>query len=312
MPSRRVAVLVPCRNEAATVARVVADFRSALPNCTVYVYDNGSTDGTGELARSAGATVRREERPGKGVVVRRMFGEVDADVYLLVDGDATYDAKSAPKLVAALIDGELDMVTAVRDDGRRQGAYRRGHRAGNHIFNALLGAMFGARPADMLSGYRVLSRRFVKSYPATSRGFEVETELTVHALEQRVPTGEIATPYFPRPEGSNSKLSMWHDGTRILWKAAMLFRDEKPLVFFSGFACIFGVIGLLLGGGVVVQYMETRLVPRLPTAILATGLMLLAFLALGCGLILNHVVRGRREAKRLAYLAIGASRAIDP
>ena len=309
---RRVAVLVPCRNEAATVARVVGDFAAALPGCTVYVYDNGSSDDTGAIARAAGATVRREERKGKGVVVRRMFGEIDADIYLLVDGDATYDAQSAPKLVAALVDGDLDMVTAVRDDGQQHDAYRRGHRAGNRVFNAVLGAMFGAHPADMLSGYRALSRRFVKSYPATSRGFEVETELTVHALEQRVPTAEIATRYFPRPEGSTSKLSMWRDGTRILWKAAMLFRDEKPLVFFSGFACMFGVIGLLLGGGVIIEYMDTRLVPRLPTAILATGLMLLAFLALGCGLILNHVVRGRREAKRLAYLAIGASRAVDP
>jgi len=301
-----IAVLIPCRNEAATVARVVADFRAALPQCRVYVYDNGSSDGTSEIALGAGAIVRRETRPGKGVVVRRMFAEVDADIYVLVDGDATYDASRAPDLVAALVADDLDMVTGVRDDGGQVAAYRRGHRLGNRAFNNLLGILFGVRPSDMLSGYRVFSRRFVKSFPGTARGFEIEPELTVHALEQRLPTGEIRTAYVGRPGGSTSKLSTWRDGLRILWKTAMLFRDERPLMLFGAFAGMFAAAGLILGGGVVVEYMETRLVPRLPTAILATGLMLLAFLSLGCGLILNHVVRGRREAKRLAYLAIGA------
>lgn len=303
--SRSIAVIVPCRNEAPTVARVVADFRSALPGCRVYVYDNGSNDGTSAIAQDAGAIVRREPTPGKGVVVRRMFAEVDADIYVLVDGDATYDASRAPDLVAALVADDLDMVTAVREaDGLA--AYRRGHRLGNRVFNNLLGMLFGVRPADMLSGYRVFSRRFVKSFPGTSRGFEIETELTVHALEQRLPTGEVRTAYVERPGGSTSKLSTWRDGMRILWKTATLFRDERPLVLFGALAGLFGAAGIILGGGVVVEYMETHLVPRLPTAILATGLMLLAFLALGCGLILNHVVRGRREAKRLAYLAMGA------
>jgi Glycosyl transferase family 2 len=302
---RSIAVLVPCRNEASTVARVVADFHAALPQCRVYVYDNGSSDDTSEIALRAGAIVRHESRPGKGGVVRRMFAEVDADIYVLVDGDATYDASRAPDLVAALVADNLDMITAVRDDDGHAAAYRRGHRLGNRVFNNLLGMLFGSRPADMFSGYRVFSRRFVKSFPGTSRGFELETELTVHALEQRLPTGEIRTAYVERPGGSTSKLSTWRDGLRILWKTAMLFRDERPLVFFGAFAGLFAAAGLLLGGGVVVEYMETRLVPRLPTAILATGLMLLAFLALGCGLILNHVVRGRREVKRLAYLAIG-------
>src|SRR5262245_15894324 len=202
MPSRSVAVLVPCRNEAPTVARVVADFRAALPQCRVYVYDNGSTDATADSARRAGALVRHEPRPGKGGVVRRMFAEVDADIYVLVDGDATYDASRAPDLVAALVAGDLDMVTAVRDDAGQTSAYRRGHRLGNRAFNALLGVLFGARPADMLSGYRAFSRRFVKSFPGTSRGFEIEAELTVHALEQRLPTAEIGTAYVERPHGS--------------------------------------------------------------------------------------------------------------
>jgi glycosyltransferase involved in cell wall biosynthesis len=303
----RVAVLVPCRNEAATVAKVVSDFRDALPHCTVYVYDNASSDGTGELARRAGAVVRTEHRPGKGGVVRRMLGEIDADVYVIVDGDATYDAPSAPRMIDELTSNDLDMVTAVRDEQGDGAAYRRGHRFGNRALNALLGALFGARPSDMLSGYRVLSRRFAKSFPAASRGFEIETELTVHALEQRVPTGEVRTPYFERPAGSQSKLSTYRDGMRILWMTAMLYRDERPLSFFGTFALVFAVIGLILGGSVVIEYMETRLVPRFPTAILATGLMLLSFLALACGLILHNVARGQREMKRLAYLAAGAS-----
>ena len=300
---RRIAVLVPCRNEVATVAGVVAGFRAALPACDVYVYDNGSTDGTGAAALRAGAIVRTEPRAGKGGVVRRMLGEIDADIYVMVDGDGTYDAASAPRMVEALVANDLDMVTAVRDEEHGANAYRRGHRLGNRAFNALLGVLFGARPADMLSGYRVLSRRFAKSFPAISRGFEIETELTVHALEQRLPTAEVRTPYFERPAGSTSKLSTYADGARILWMTATLFRDERPLAFFGGIAIVVGTLGLLLGGSVVVEYMHTRLVPRFPTAILATGLMLLAFLALGVGLILNNVARGRRETKRLAYLA---------
>jgi glycosyltransferase involved in cell wall biosynthesis len=303
-----VAVLIPCRNEVATVARVVADFRAAVPACEIYVYDNGSMDDTASAARAAGAIVRNESRPGKGGVIRRMLGEIDADAYVIVDGDATYDARSAPRMIDELVANDLDMVTAVRDERGEGAAYRRGHRLGNRAFNALLGVLFGSRPGDMLSGYRVLSRRFAKSFPANSRGFEIETELTVHALEQRLPVAEMKTPYFERPAGSSSKLSTWGDGARILWMTAMLFRDEKPLAFFGAIALVIAGVGLLLGGSVVIEYMETHLVPRLPTAILATGLMLLAFLSLGCGLILNNVARGRREMKRLAYLATTAHR----
>jgi glycosyltransferase involved in cell wall biosynthesis len=299
---------VPCYNEAATVARVVADFRAALPGATVYVYDNRSTDGTGDIARAAGAVVRREPRPGKGVVVRRMFAEVDADIYVMTDGDATYDASRAPEMVAVLIRDDLDVVTGIRDDEERAAAYRRGHRLGNRAFNALLGTLFGERPADMLSGYRVLSRRFVKSFPMEARGFEIETELTVHALELRVPAADIRTRYFERPEGSSSKLSTYRDGMRILATMARLFRDVKPLPFFAGLAVLFAAPGFALGAGVIVEFMETGLVPRLPTAVLATGLMLMASLSMACGMILDSVARGRREAKRLAYLAAGASR----
>ena len=304
---RRIAVLIPCRNEAATVARVVHDFRAALPGCAVYVYDNGSTDETGELARAAGAVVRFEPHPGKGGVVRRMFAEIDADVYLLVDGDATYDAMAAPDLVRTLVDGDLDMVTAVRDQEGRGAAYPPGHHFGNRAFSALLGGLFGTRPTDLFSGYRAFSRRFVKSFPATSRGFEIETELTIHALEQRISLAERSTRYFERPRGSVSKLATYRDGMRILGKTIMLFKDVKPATFFGGFAVLFGVAGLLLGIGVIMEFMETRYVTRLPTAVLATGLVLLAFLALTCGLILDSVTRGRRESKRMAYLAAGSA-----
>lgn len=308
MSHSQIAVLVPCFNEARTVDRVVATFRTALPGCMVYVYDNRSTDGTGDIARAAGAVVRFEARPGKGGVVRRMFAEIDADIYVMADGDATYDASRVSEMVAVLVANDLDLVTGVRDDEGRDAAYRRGHRLGNRAFNALLGMLFGERPSDMLSGYRVLSRRFVKSFPMEARGFEVETELTVHALELRVPTAEIHTRYFERPEGSSSKLSTYRDGFRILATMARLFRDVKPLPFFSAFAALFAVLGLALGSGVVVEYMETGLVPRLPTAVLATGLMLLASLSFACGMILDSVARGRREAKRMAYLAAGGAR----
>jgi len=303
----RVAVLVPCYNEALTVAKVVRDFKAALPGCVVYVYDNRSSDGTGDIARAAGAAVRREERPGKGGVMRRMFAEIDADIYVVTDGDATYDATAAPSMVERLMRDDLDVVTGVRDHGERDAAYRRGHQLGNRAFNALLGMLFGERPADMFSGYRAMSRRFVKSFPAEARGFEIETELTVHALELRVPTAEMVTSYFERPAGSTSKLSTYRDGLRILYTMARMFRDVRPLPFFFGFAILFAVVGLWLGAEVVAEFIETRLVSRLPTAVLATGLMLLASLSVACGMILDSVARGRREAKRLAYLAAGAS-----
>jgi glycosyltransferase involved in cell wall biosynthesis len=300
----RIAVLVPCYNEALTVAKVIDDFRAALPGCVVYVYDNRSTDGTGDIARNAGAIVRREERPGKGGVMRRMFAEIDADIYVVTDGDATYDATRAPEMVERLTRDGLDVVTGVRDHGDRDAAYRHGHQFGNRAFNRLLGVLFGERPADMFSGYRALSRRFVKSFPTEARGFEIETELTVHALELRVPTAEVITSYFERPQGSQSKLSTYKDGLRILYTMARLFRDVRPLPFFFAIAALFAAIGLVLGAEVIAEFLETRLVPRLPTAVLATGLMLLASLSIACGLILDSVARGRREAKRLAYLAL--------
>src|SRR4029453_17595092 len=306
--ARRIAVLVPCFNEALTVAKVIAEFRAALPACVVYVYDNRSTDGTGDIARAAGAVVRREERPGKGGVMRRMFAEIDADVYIVRGGDAPYDATRAPEMVERLTRDDLDMVTGVRDHEDRDTAYRRGHRFGNQAFNVLLGLLFGERPADMFSGYRVMSRRFVKSFPAEAHGFEIETELTVHALELRVPTAEVVTRYFERPEGSGSKLSTYRDGLRILYTMARLFRDVRPLPFFGMCALLFAVAGLALGSEVVIEYLETGLVPRLPTAVLATGLLSPVFFSILCGMILDSVARGRREAKRIAYLAAGAIR----
>jgi glycosyltransferase involved in cell wall biosynthesis len=300
----RIAVLVPCRNEAVAVGQVVADARRALPDAGIYVYDNASTDDTAAIARKAGAVVRHEPIPGKGAVVRRMFADVDADVYVMLDGDATYDASRAPELVAMLVERGLDMATAVRRHGDGA-AYRRGHAMGNRAFNAVLGALFGQRPSDMLSGYRALSRRFVKSFPAESQGFEIETEITVHALAMRVPTGELDTRYVARPEGSQSKLSTWRDGMAILRFMLHLFRDVKPLVFFVALAAMLAVAGLAFGYGVVREFMQTGLVPKLPSAVLATGLMVLSALSLAAGLILDSVARGRREAKRLAYLAAG-------
>jgi glycosyltransferase involved in cell wall biosynthesis len=298
----KVAVLLPCLDEEAAIGQVVRDFRAALPGASVYVYDNGSTDRTVEVAREAGAIVRREPLKGKGNVVRRMFADVEADVYVLVDGDDTYDASAAPALVRALVEGNLDMVNGAREGGG-EAAYRAGHRLGNVVLTRLVAATFGNRIRDMLSGYRVFSRRYVKSFPALSSGFEIETELTVHALELRVPTAEVVTSYFERPEGSTSKLSTYRDGARILYTMARLFRDVRPLPFFFGFAALFAAVGLALGAEVVAEYLKTGLVPRLPTAVLATGLMLLASLSVVCGMILDSVARGRREAKRLAYLA---------
>ena len=303
MSQPRVAVLIPCYNEAVAIGRVVADFRAALPEAVVYAYDNNSTDGTPAVAQAAGALVGREMLQGKGHVVRRMFADVDADIYVLVDGDGTYAAGSAPEMVAMLATGQLDMVTAVRVTGEA-GAYRRGHVFGNIVLTGLVARLFGARVSDMLSGYRVFSRRFVKSFPALSGGFETETELTVHALQMAMPLGEIAAPYRERPAGSASKLRTIQDGLRILRLILMLVKDERPLPLFSLAALVLFLAGAVLGAGVVLEFWRTGLVPRLPTAIVAAALVALSFLSLACGLILDSVARGRRETKRLAYLSI--------
>jgi glycosyltransferase involved in cell wall biosynthesis len=300
--TRRVAVLVPCYNEEAAIAQVVEQFRAAIPGAVVHVYDNNSKDRTREVARAAGAIVGNEARQGKGHVVRRMFADVEADIYLLVDGDATYDAPSAPKMIEKLIDENLDMVVGCRVEMGHE-SYRRGHRFGNRLFTGFVAHVFGRSFHDILSGYRVFSRRFVKSFPALSTGFEIETELTVHALELGMPVGEVQTPYFARPEGSESKLNTWRDGFRILWTIFNLYRGERPLQFFGLLACIFALLSVLLATPVVVTYLEQGTVPRLPTAILAMGMMMLAFLSLASGLILDTVTRGRRELKRLAYLS---------
>ncbi len=298
-----VAVLIPCYNEAHAIAKVVADFRAALPEATVYVYDNNSTDGTSEAAQAAGAVVRREVRQGKGYVVRRMFNDVEADVYALVDGDATYDAPSAPAMIAKLVDEQLDMVVATRVESEGL-AYRRGHRIGNRLLTGFVAHIFGHSFTDMLSGYRIFSRRFVKSFPILSGGFEIETELTVHALELELPVGEMATPYYARPSGSASKLSTWSDGFRILWMTLKLYRAERPLPFFGSIGVALALTSIGLAIPILVTYVEEGLVPRLPTALLSTGLMLLAFLSLAVGLILDTVTRGRREIKLIAYLAL--------
>ena len=301
----QVAVLVPCYNEEHAVAKVVADFRAALPSAVVYVYDNNSTDNTVAVALAAGAVVRRETYQGKGHVVRRMFNDVEADVYVLVDGDATYDAASAPAMVDKLIGERLDMVVGARVD-RDQAAYRRGHRAGNRILTGFVAHMFGRSFTDILSGYRVFSRRFVKSFPILSGGFEIETELTVHALELELPAGEIATPYYSRLVGSSSKLSTWSDGYRILWTVLKLYRAERPLSLFGAFGVALAIAAIGLAIPIFITYIQEGLVPRLPTAVLSTGLMLLAFLSIAVGLILDTVTRGRRELKLLAYLALRA------
>jgi glycosyltransferase involved in cell wall biosynthesis len=301
----QVAVLVPCYNEEHAVAKVVADFHAALPEAAIYVYDNNSTDNTVAAARAAGAVVRRETYQGKGHVVRRMFNDIEADVYVLVDGDATYDAASAPGMVDKLVEERLDMVVAARID-REQAAYRRGHRTGNRVLTGFVAHMFGRSFTDILSGYRVFSRRFVKSFPILSGGFEIETELTIHALELELPVGEIATPYYSRQRGSSSKLSTWSDGYRILWTVLKLYRAERPLSLFGAFGLALAIISVGLAVPIFITYVQEGLVPRLPTAVLSTGLMLLAFLSIAVGLILDTVTRGRREFKLIAYLALRA------
>jgi len=298
----RIAVLVPCYNEENSIAKVIADFRAALPQASVYVYDNNSTDNTVEVAAQAGAVVRRESHQGKGHVVRRMFTDVEADIYVLVDGDATYDAASVHGLIRRLLDDRLDMVVAVRVDGA-QTAYRPGHRTGNWLMTSFVTLVFGRAFSDILSGYRVFSRRYVKSFPVLSGGFEIETELTVHALELDLPVAEMETPYYSRLAGSASKLNTWRDGFRILWTIVRLYRSERPFQFFSAIAAILAAVAIILAIPVIATFMREGLVPRLPTAVLATGLMLAAALSFMSGLILDTVTRGRRELKLLAYLS---------
>ena len=301
----QIAVLLPCYNEAAAIAEVVKAFRTALPGAVVYVYDNNSTDRTIDIAQAAGAVVRRETHQGKGYVVRRMFADVDADIYVLADGDATYDAPSARAMIERLIAERLDMVVGARVD-LEQGAYRRGHRTGNRVLSGFVTYIFGQSFSDMLSGYRVFSRRFVKSFPVLSGGFEIETELTIHALELELPVAEIDTPYYARPEGSASKLNTWSDGFRILWSILQIYRSERPLPFFTAIAIALAAIAIGLAIPIFITFLQQGNVPRFPTAILATGLMLAALLSFASGLVLDTVSRGRREMKLLAYLRYNA------
>jgi len=301
----RIAVLLPCYNEEAAIAQTVAAFRSALPAAVIYVYDNNSSDRTREVAAQAGAIVRFERMQGKGHVVRRMFADVEADVYVMADGDSTYDASVASELVAKLVDEKLDMVVGARKDQVEE-AYRRGHRLGNRLFNGLLSQLFGRTFSDIFSGYRIFSRRFAKSFPALSRGFETETEISVHALELAMPVAEVVTVYGARPEGSQSKLNTYRDGWRILKTILHLVRIERPVLFYGGFGMFLAALAIALSIPLVITWIETGLVPRVPTAILATGLMIVAFMSFMCGLILDTVVRGRREVRRLFYLRFPA------
>ncbi len=302
----RIAVLIPCYNEEVAIPRVVAAFRTALPQATIYVYDNNSKDGTVAAARAAGAVVRTEKLQGKGHVVRRMFADIEADAYVLVDGDDTYDATAAPGMLRELFAQRLDMVTGIRitPEEIAAAAYRPGHQFGNAVLTGMVRWVFGDRISDMLSGYRVFSRRFVKSFPALASGFETETEFTVHALELMLPVGEVASAYKERPAGSTSKLNTYRDGFRILRTIVTLVQRERPLMFFSAASAILLLLALILAAPLVSTFLATGLVPRLPTAVLATGLVLLSFLSFACGLVLDTVTRGRQEAKRVAYLAV--------
>jgi glycosyltransferase involved in cell wall biosynthesis len=307
----RIAVILPCYNEEAAIGETVAGFRAALPAATIYVYDNNSRDRTAELARAAGAIVRTERQQGKGHVVRRMFADVDADVYVMADGDLTYDPKAAPEMVRMLAEEQLDMVVGTRQHEVAE-AYRGGHVIGNRLFTGLLSRLFGRSFTDIFSGYRVFSRRFVKSFPVLSEGFEIETEISVHALELRMPVGELATAYGARPEGSASKLSTYRDGWRILKTIATLYRIERPVLFYGGIGGLLLLAALVLAVPLLITYLETGLVPRFPTAILVTGMVIVAVLSFFAGLILDTVTRGRREMRRLAYLAYPAPSFTDP
>jgi glycosyltransferase involved in cell wall biosynthesis len=302
LSKHKIVVLVPCFNEELTVGKTVEGFREALPFATIYVYDNNSTDRTVEVAEAAGAVVRSETRQGKGNVVRRMFADIDADIYVLVDGDATYEAEAAPRMVRRAIEENLDFINGARVSASVE-AYRRGHRFGNYVLTAMVRNIFGRQFTDMLSGYKVFSRRYVKSFPAMSRGFEIETELTVHALELRMPSAEELTAYGERPSGSVSKLNTFRDGARILRLIFDLVRNERPLQFFGLVGAVLILVAVALTVPLAETYFETGLVPRLPTAVLAIGLIIIGFLSFLAGLILDVVATMRSEMKRLAYLS---------
>jgi glycosyltransferase involved in cell wall biosynthesis len=302
-----IAVLLPCYNEEAAIGDTIAGFRAALPGATIYVYDNNSRDRTRDVAAGAGAIVRSERQQGKGHVVRRMFADIDADIYVMADGDLTYDPKAAPAMVELLRAGQFDMVVGTRKhDGKD--AYRGGHLLGNRMFTGLLAGLFGRSFSDIFSGYRVFSRRFVKSFPVLSSGFEIETEMSVHALELRMPVGEIETAYAARPEGSESKLSTWSDGWRILTTIVTLYRIERPVLFYGSIGALLVALAVVLAVPLVITYVHTGLVPRVPTAILVTGMTIVAVLCFFAGLILDTVTRGRREVRRLYYLSLEAPR----
>lgn len=307
LPRDRIAVILPCYDEAVTIAKVVRDFAQALPGARICVFDNASTDGTAEAARAAGAEVHTVPLRGKGNVIRRMFADVDADIYVMADGDGTYEAAAASRLVQKLCSEGLDMVVGSRVDDA-PGAYRAGHRLGNRLLTQAVAWLFGDSFSDMLSGYRVFSRRYVKSFPASAVGFETETELTVHALQLRMAVAEVPTRYGERPHGSVSKLNTWRDGWRVLLTILRLFKSERPLAFFSLGFLVCSLVAVVLALPLFTEYLRTGLVPRFPTAILCTGLVLFGVILLACGLVLDTVTRGRIEAKRLAYLAQPAPR----
>ncbi len=298
-----VAVLIPCHNEGATIAKVVGDFRMHLPFADVYVYDNNSSDNTVEQAESAGAIVRHEARQGKGHVVRRMFSDIDADIYLMVDGDDTYDATAATTMAELMIGEGLDLVNGVRIADSST-AYRPGHKLGNKLLSGIVKHIFGRGISDMLSGYRVFSNRFVKTFPMMSRGFEIETELTVHALELEMPIGEVSGKFTERAQGSESKLNSIRDGRRILSMIGRLWMNERPFTVLGGAAVLFALTSLGLAWPIFVEYAQTGLVPRLPTAALSASMMSVAFMLALVGLVLELITRGRQESKRMQYLAV--------
>jgi glycosyltransferase involved in cell wall biosynthesis len=305
-----VAVLIPCHNEANTIRNTVRGFQVSVPTARIYVFDNNSHDGTAEIAVGAGAIVRRETAQGKGNVIRRMFSDIEAEIYIIVDGDGTYDAEAAPRLLETLLSGPYDMVNVARKHIAKE-AYRPGHVFGNRLLTGLVGLFFGTKTTDMLSGYKAFSRRFAKTFPAMSKGFEIETELMIHALDLRLPVAEIEAPYDARPPGSTSKLSTFRDGLRILKLLGWLLKHEKPMLFFSSLAGLLVILSLSLGIPIVLEFLSTGLVPRLPTAVLAAAIMLSAVMSLFTGLILDTVTRSRREVKRLHYLREQAPQSPD-